>query len=556
MIGTMRKHSTWLWSIIIVVVIFAFVIWGTNPGSQGGGPAGRYGTIDGQRISEEDYLGAQREVYLLVGLRTLQRTGEWPTGGLDRLGVDVPRETFSRLLLIRILQDRKMYAGAEAKALLVGNILSGLKPLGVNTLTDLETFLGQQGLSLADLDRAAEHEIALQQLRSVEGLTGQLMTPDQIESFWKRENQEISAQVVFFSASNYLNRVNVTPEAVGTYFTNQMARYRIPDRMRVQYVAYAISNYLEQADERLASLTNLTAQLDAEYERRGTNYYADVSPEEAKEQIREELRLQFAGFETRQAAAAFADELWRQEPMKPEDMNTLGAEKGLTVVISEPFDRTSVPAGLDVDPNFAQLAFRLRADEPYAGPIAGADHYYVITTHERIPSTNARFEDVKAQVTEDYRMQQAQLMARERGEAFTVGLTNGLAMSKPFTELCVEAQVTPELLPPFSRSTSSLPEVEAHASLNLFKQAAFATPVGKASRFNLTSDGGYVVYVASQLAVDEALLKEELPRYAEFVRQSLQNEAFGLWMNQQAQSGLRDTPIGQAPQSQVAAPGT
>ena len=64
MIGTMRKHSTWLWSIIIVVVIFTFVIWGTNPGShQGGGGDGQYGQILGKpmrtkNIADFIYIGA------------------------------------------------------------------------------------------------------------------------------------------------------------------------------------------------------------------------------------------------------------------------------------------------------------------------------------------------------------------------------------------------------------------------------------------------------------------------------------------------------------------
>ena len=125
-----------------------------------------------------------------------------------------------------------------------------------------------------------------------------------------------------------------------------------------------------------------------------------------------------------------------------------------------------------------------------------------ITTEQRIPSANAKFEEVKDRVVADYKLQQATLKARELGQGFAKQLTNSLATGKSFTETCSAAGYPPVLLPPFSLSTRSLPELEEHASLGMFKQVAFATPVRSASGFNFTSDGGYVLYVASVLPTD------------------------------------------------------
>jgi len=47
------------------------------------------------------------------------------------------------------------------------------------------------------------------------------------------------------------------------------------------------------------------------------------------------------------------------------------------------------------------------------------------------------------------------------------------------------------------------------------------------------------------LPVDEAKLREDLPEYIQFVRQGLGNEAFGIWFSQEAQVGLRETPLNQ-----------
>lgn len=553
MIGTMRKHSTVVWSIVIVVVIIAFVFWGASPGNQGEGPAGIYGRINGQPVTEEDVISARNE----VKLGYFFRFGDWPGPEAESMGFNMEREIFYLLLQVQKLEERKMYAGVEAKATVAANILNGLKSQGINTLADFEkALLERVGMNLRDLDRFIGHQIAMEQLRAVEGLAGRLVTPQQIESLWRRENHEISAQAVFFSTSDYLSQVKVTPDALGAFFTNQIARYRIPDRLQVSYVAFPISNYFAKADEQLAAITNLTELLDAEYLKRGTNAYPDISAEEAKEQLRDEERRRRAAFAARQAAATFADELWQQNPMKPSDLETLGTKQGLTVNVSEPFDRTGAPAGLGVSPAFAQAAFQLREDEPHAGPLEGDDDFYVITMNLRIPSVNADFADVKDEVTEDYRLQQATLKAREAGQAFVGIATNTLAKAEPFTAACSQADVTPQMLPAFSPSTRSLPEVEEYTSLGQFKQVAFATPVGEASRFNFTRDGGYVVYVGSQLPVDEVRMKEELPRYTEVVRQTLANEAFGVWFSREAQVGLQDTPLNQRPPAELASPGS
>ncbi|MCU0772005.1 MAG: SurA N-terminal domain-containing protein [Verrucomicrobia bacterium] len=552
----MRKHSTWLWGIIIVVVIFTFVIWGTNTGRQGGGRIGTYGRINGKEVTEEALVAARTE----VTLRYFLRFGELPDAQAERQGFDMEREVYSLLLLLQQLEERRIQAGAEAKAVVAANMLRSLDKPEIRTLADLEqAVLRPRGFKLADLDRLIGHQIAVQQLTAVEGLPGQLITPSQVRSLWIRENEEISAQAVFVSASNYLDSVTVTPEALTAYFTNQMARYRIPDRLQVNYVAYPISNYVGKADERLAAMTNLTAGIDNLYAQRLTNDffagYTNLTPDEAKAEIREEVRRDFAVAAARQEAAVFANELYDQEVQDASALNVLAAQKGLAVKVSEPFDRSRGPADLKVGPAFADAAFRLRDDEPFGGPIAGEDHVFVITLNQRIPSVNARFEDVKDRVSQDYRFQQAVLMARNRGNAFAEGLTNGVVSGEAFAQACAKAGYKAVRLEAVSRSTPTLPEVEAHVSLGLFKQVAFNTPVGTVSRFNFTSDGGYVVYVGSRLPLNEAKLNEELPAYTRLVRQTLENDAFNTWFSQAAQVGLQETPLSQRPPPQVSSPG-
>ncbi len=79
------------------------------------------------------------------------------------------------------------------------------------------------------------------------------------------------------------------------------------------------------------------------------------------------------------------------------------------------------------------------------------------------------------------------------------------------------------------------------AELNQIKQAAFTTPVGKTSDFEETSDGGFIVYVQSQLPIDQAKMNSDLPQYIAALRRERLNEAFNQWVNLEANRQLRNT---------------
>ncbi len=122
-------------------------------------------------------------------------------------------------------------------------------------------------------------------------------------------------------------------------------------------------------------------------------------------------------------------------------------------------------------------------------------------------------------------------------------LTVQMAAGKTFAQAAVAAGQTPLVLPPFSLSTSELPEVGDRASIGQLKQAAFTTPPGHISSFVPTSDGGFVLFVQQMLPVDVTKKNSELPQFTAQVRRARQNEAFNLWLQAEANRELRDTPL-------------
>lgn len=558
MLGTFRKHSTWLWGIIIAAMAVSLVWWTGNRGTGNaeGGDA-EFGTLGGKKITAEQLSAAAREVKLAI----FQARREWPGPAMnEQLNV----EAYKRLFIIHKQEELGIHVSdAEVARMAARDFAAFAKQTG-GTVQDFEKqFLAPGGLTLVDYENFLRHRAGEEQLIEAIGLSGELITPKEARAIYERENQELSAQAVFFSASNYLSSVKVTPEALSEYYSNSIARYRIPERVQVSYVEFPATNHWAAAGADLEGMTNqiaaaelvkkyglhpnfanfpnLAALLDAQYLQK-TNFYADVSPEKAKESIKAEIQHNLAMRVAVKLANAFADPLL-SDKVKAEALAEQAKKQNLPVKVSEPFDRSEGPTGLSTSEDFARVAFRLTEEEPIAGPIPGENAVFVIARNKQLPSENPPFEAVKARVEQDYKLSQAAQAARSAGIAFAQSVTNGLAQGKAFTTLAAEAKAKPVLLPHFSMSTRSLPEVEDHLSLQQFLQIAFATPLGQASQFIPTMDGGMILYAQSKMALDEKKVAAELPEFINLLRQARQREAFEQWFNREAPQALADTPI-------------
>src|SRR5438552_4136343 len=134
MFGTIRKHQTWLWAIIITLTIISFVIYfgpqsRVNAG-RGGGSA-RYGSINGEPITEEEYRDAKRDVYLYYFFTS----GAFPNEEARKRGFDEDRETYFRLLLNRKQEEFGIHPSSEAVAKAARNMLRAPAKSGITSPT-------------------------------------------------------------------------------------------------------------------------------------------------------------------------------------------------------------------------------------------------------------------------------------------------------------------------------------------------------------------------------------------------------------------------------------
>jgi len=351
---------------------------------------------------------------------------------------------------------------------------------------------------------------------------------------------------VFFPTSNYLAGVTVTPEQVSNWYSNRLVNWIIPEKVQVKYVKFTLTNFLAAAETEMG--TNLNEIVEKNMQALGTNYsrISAKTAEEARAKIREELLRQEEVTLAGKRAKEFFQGLTAFPTNLAENLEVVARTNDVTVAVTPPFDRDSEPTGLSVGPDFAKVAFSLTADEPVSGLILGEDGIYIIARDKQFPRETPPIEQVETNVVADLKHYIARTNAMGAALTFYRSVTNSLAQGKSFTNCCAESSLTPVPLPPFSLSTQSLPEVEGLAALNMLKQAAFGTQVGKATMAPM-EDGAMVLYVKNKLPVDLAKMQQDLPAFMNAVRQKRQQEAFDDWYRKEAQRGLVDTPVFRQP---------
>ena len=543
MIGTIRKHSKWLWAVIITATIISLFMFFLPQTHNGGGGGVKYGTIYGKEITPQEYQAAFNEFQLFY----LFHYGKWPKqAGVSDL--EMERETYVRLLLIAKAQDLGIYVSVDAAATAASQMLRSLGRDG--QIVTPEAFATQvlasatPPLTMVDFQNFARHDVVIQQLVQAMGQPGQLVTPQEAAAAYVRERQELSAQMVYFAASNYLSSVTVTPDGLRTFYTNNQGEFSLPDRVQLNYVAFGVSNYLAQSKAEWAK-TNLEENVDAYYHQNASQFADAKTPEEAKAKIRDLLIRRSALFDARGVANDFAAAVFKMEPARAENLATVAKINGLAVLTTAPFALAAGPQEFIGPEGFDKIVAGLTADEPFANPVVGPDGVYVIALAKQIPSEIPPFDQIRERVTEDYRMQQAVALAREAGTNFGYKLLVNLTAGKSFATACADAKLQPQTLPPFSLSTSELPALGGRIDLNQLKQLAFTTQIGHASNFEETGDGGFILYVGSQLPVDPLVMRADMPQFTAQLRRARENEAFQEWLNTEANRELHDTPFAQ-----------
>lgn len=558
MFATIRKHQQWLFILICGVIIVSFVIF-FSP-DIGLGERGRPRTtalINGQPVPQGEFDATYEEAAIEFYFRY---RGYWPWSNEvpDSLSTNFSRTVLQKVVLLRKIKEMNVDVSEEAVVEQIRLNWTGengaydperYKFFITNTLANVRFYK----LTESDYFRLVRHQLAQQQLFDTFGVAGQLVTKAAAEAEFRRENERLATQAVFFNITNYLADVTIETNAVRRHYTNDLARYMKPAEVQIRYVQFDATNYLAEAEKRFKEkVGDLTAEIERAYQERGSNAFLDadgkaLSKEKAQEKVREELLEEHGLHTARMKANEFAHALHAELErlgaggllVESNFIQVAEAQK-LKTQVTEPFSTLDGPERFDARTAIATAARDLTGTNLVRiDPIVGQKSVFLIALNKYTGSKPKEFKEVEKEVTENYREQQARIQMQKVTRELYQKITNSVAGGKAFKAAAEELKLTVVDVEPFSKSEASNFEV-ARRDIGFpnFRDTAFRTKVGETSypRFPQGSGAGFILHVKEAVAADETTLKEELDEYVNSFRQRRQSAAFQAWYSREVES--------------------
>lgn len=504
MFGTIRKHQTWLWSLIIGFVIVSFVIFfqpGVGPTGGGGARGGDLDvSIFGEPVSQAEFNRMARTAQLSYFLRGQSAPGE----------TELVQEVLIQIMIARQYEDFGIDVGPEAAAAWMRErLLGGGSTFGGLTLSEFVDQRLKPSFKLEDLQELVRHEAARELVRGIVTAPGHLVPPVEAEAMFLERNKRITAEVAYVAETNYVDQVVLNPNELTKFYSNRVASYRVPEQLVVDYVYFNPSNYLDEAK-------------------------VAAGEDEMAAEVESVLTAQ-------RRANEFVSLYYDQEPLDPEGMRKAADAQSLEVVTSEPFSRQSPPEGVKAANSFAAQAFELSEEAPFSLPIEGSEGFYALAFKERLPSRPRPYEEVAEKVADDYRRAEARRLARTAADDFYGLVTNEVSAAQSFVQMAELAGFSTGTMTNISLSDPTSATLDLPVSAPYAASVAGGLEVGGVSPPRSTTDGLMMVKLLDERDPTAEEMNAEIGEVREQIASSRTAEIFQEWLGAQLQaSGLSE----------------
>ena len=533
MIGSIRKHSNWLWAIIVTAVISSFVIWSDARGGRNSFDFGGsdFGKLYGRPITRDQLLKA----------RTAAAVDEALRGGRAR-GASADNER--QVAELMVLQAKVKEMGIQVSDDAVGKYLrENFKDPNTGTF-NYDAFI-QNLRQRSRIDEATflEHirqQVAIQHLVETVGAASRLVTPREVESDYRRDNERWVTKAALFSVSNRVASITAKPEDLSKFYSNRIAYYRIPERSVLVYVRFDATSHIAEAEAMIAKEPGFTNRLEEFYKQRGADTFRDenekvLSKDAALRKIRDEAASQGALGLARQEAVRFNDELGSLTNVTASSFAMTAAKLKVPLRSTTPFRAGERIVGLESVQALPQRVAGLNAETPYTEPLDGDGFVVIPMLQTKLAPEIPSFATVRERVLQDYKMDRARASAREAGEKFQATATVGLSSGKRFADIASAEKASVVAVPEFTTAAQNVAGLDSRLNLYLVRNAATSAKLNGVSRYTESTDGGFVLYLEKKEPVSNEAMNQALPAALIEARQQRRMSVFQSWFSSEFQ---------------------
>jgi len=407
--------------VILALITLPFLFFGLDSYFLNDGSEGAIATVNHMQISQQEFTQALRERQDL--LRKLAG-GRADAAQLD--SHELRQAVLESIIRQRLLLERAQRSGMTVSARQLQEVIGEIPAFqedGKFSYAQYERVLKSQGMTPLMFEGRVRQQIVMQQLD--DAYTDTNFVPRTLAERLTRiaeQQREVSQAVI--PAERFVAQVKLEDDAAKKYYESHQDEFRVPEQVRVEYVALSMDNLMAQAKVDSAEIKKYyeehRKQFEVKESRQASHILITADPA--------------GGADAKQKARARAQEIYDQVKQKPEGFADLArkysqdpgsAGKGGDLGY---FTHGSMVKGFD------DAVFKMKPGE-ISPPVESEYGYHIIKLTGVRPGRASSIEEVSGQLAGEVRKQQASRAYAELAEKFNNVVFEQSDSLKPAAEL-------------------------------------------------------------------------------------------------------------------------
>jgi peptidyl-prolyl cis-trans isomerase D len=401
-----RKHQRLMQILLALLIVPSFVLVGVSGYQDRGGAADGVATVDGKKITQQEWENAQR--------RQIDQARQMMGAQFDQKLFDTPEA--KQAILDNLVAERAINAEVARGNLTAGDAAVRKKILDIQQFRkadgsfDMDQYkaaLAAQGMTPDMFDTRLRHDIAIEQL--VGSIQQTAFAPRTVAARLSDINdQEREVQELLFPAAQFAAQVKVTDDMVKAYYDKNTTLFQVPETVKAEYVVFnadAVEKQVSVSDAEVADAYNKNKARFLTPEKRSASHVLINAKADAKpaDDAAAKARAQAILDELRKNPADFARiaKAQSQDPGSAE----LGGDLG------------TVEKGVFVKP-VEDAIYSLKEGE-MSGLVRSEFGYHIIKVTKVVPAVQKSLDEARAEIVAELKKTKMSAKYSELAETFT-----------------------------------------------------------------------------------------------------------------------------------------
>ncbi|GHB98204.1 peptidyl-prolyl cis-trans isomerase [Cerasicoccus arenae] len=430
-----QRHHKIIFGVILVVIIISFVFtignfggFG-NPTNQNNGPREFYGF---NLNSNRDRTALEQWTLITLALNR-QRTSDEAIqyGAMQRAvmlylanELQIPEPTQQQFQeYVRECMAFKDFRTGEFSQDMYTRFIDGFK--------------NNPNMNEDTLVIALSQNFRMEQVGNAIGGPGYVMPYLAVEEI-KRRDSVWSVDLATLERSTFKPEINITDEALDTYYQQNKFRYETKPQFLTEFVSFSGADFLDQVGEPTeADILKFYNSQRAQWPKNeeGATKPLDEIKDEVIAKWKAKQAQQIAIDEANKLAVALYDATYEGKVKQgDESLATFISDLGLTLAPLPAFSSDNLPGNTPIPPAALQQALSLDEKRFYSDGLVTADGGAIIFLKEKSGTTIPPLAEVRAQVVADYSKEEEQRQFNQKGQSLQKELQAAVKEDKNFAE--------------------------------------------------------------------------------------------------------------------------